>query len=417
MAAATAAVVAATATVAAAGISAASKAGAFGGGEGGGLAGAGYVGPSLQERRFNRGTRELLDAERSILDDALAQGKLVEPEMYRALGLEPVYDRPEDPDFASRSQALAGKQSRLAQIQQRRAEIQSVRGAGKKGRAKELRQLNREAVRLNKEIPSLTTELEQRGAVGRRVVGFRPLAGVADPTGSAGNSFGGALDQFNAHLAAALSGKEPLDPTLKRTFDDRERVLRERLRRQIGPDYETSTGGAQALADFDRERAEAFAQYNTNVIGYYSQLSERRAGSLSDLTSGRIRNLSFPATLRAALAGSLGAAAEGRGGFAERLSGERTAKGAAEARIAEARARAQAERTRAITELLSRGGSAVGSAGPTLGTYLDERGGLSGALLGSSVSPAAGGVGPPTQGLAGVGGSLGGGKIQSLLGQ
>jgi hypothetical protein len=403
--------VAAAATVA----STALKATQGGSSASGGLAGAGYVAPGLRERLFNRGTQDVMDAERSVLDDALAQGKQLEPEMYRALGLEPVYDRPEDPDFATRSQALAGKQERLSQLQQRRAELQGARGPGKKGRAKELRQLRREATRLNKEIPGLQSELEQRGAVGRKVVGFKPIAGVADPTGSGGNAFGAALDSFNLHLADALAGKEPLDPTLKSSFDERERTLRDRLRRQMGPDYETSTAGSQALANFDRERSEAFAQYNRQSIDGFSRLAENRAGALQELTSGRLRNLAFPSTFRASLAGELDRAARTRLAQRQIAAQERGAKGTAMEKLnAQKQADAAADRE-ALANILAGVGSAAGTAGSLGGGSLASSAGN--ALVGSSVSEAAGGVGPPTQGLVGVGGSLGGGKIQSLLGQ
>lgn len=384
------------------------------------LAQAGYVGPGLQERLFNRGTRDILDSERAILDDALAQGKLVEPAMYAALGLEPVYDRPEDPEVGNLSAALAGKQQRLAAIRTERAGLRNRPGGA--ARDKQVKKLNRESVRLKRDIATATTDLEQRGAIGRKVVGFKPLAGPADPTGSAGNSFGGALDAFNAHLASALAGKEPLDPTLRSSFDEKERTLRERLRRQMGPDYETSTAGAQALANFDRERSEAFASYNTQAIGYYSGLSESRAGALSELTTGRLKNLAFPSTFRATLGSMLEGAADARGRYASSLSGERAEKGDALARQYEAQAQSQRERTAAIAGLIQQTGSAASSAiggmGGMGGGGSGGGGGMSmmSSLSGSSVSEAAGGVGPPSQGLAGVGGSFGGGKLQNLLG-
>jgi hypothetical protein len=410
--AATAAVAVAAATVAATAYSMTSK--GKSGSSGGGLAGAGYVGPGLRERLFNRGTQDIMESERAILDDALAQGKELEPEMYKALGLEPVYDRPEDPELSQLSQALAGKQTRLNEIRTERAALQSQRGKGRKGRQKQLRKLTREANRLNKEIPAFQSEVESRGAVGRKVVGFKPLGGVADPTGSAGNAFGATLDQFNLHLADALAGKEPLDPTLKESFNERERVLRERLRRQMGPDYETSTAGSQALANFDRERSEAYAQYNRQSIEGFSRLAESRATSLQALTSGRLKNLAFPATFRSALAGELGDAADRRLRQRELTARERGMKGAATRRQAEERAAESAARQEALGNILSGVASAAGGAGGTMVTGAAAAG--EGALLGASVSPEAGAVGPPSQGLAGVGGSIGGGRVQSLLG-
>ena len=333
----------AIAAVASAGVGAAAQAGAFGGGGGAG-GGGGYVPPGLREMLYSRGTMDMLDAERSILDDALAQGKAVEPEMYRALGLEPIYDREEDPELADRSAALAGKQERLNDLRLQKVGLQGAKGRGAK---QQRRDIQRRSKQLNKEITILSRDVEQRGAVGRRVVGFKPLAGVADPTGSAGNAFGAALDQFNLHLSDALSGKEPLDPTLKRTFDGRERTLRERLRRQMGPDYETSTGGAQALANFDREKSEAFSQYNRESIETYATLSERRAGALSDLTSGKLRNLAFPAAFRSELGRALEGAAGAREEISRRKASERgivmeAAQSASAQRAAQSNARSQA---------------------------------------------------------------------------
>lgn len=400
-----AAVAVTVATVAAAGIAAAQSAGAFDKGVPGTP---GYIPPSTSEVSFNRGTRQILDAERAILDDALAQGKLVEPDMYRALGLEPVYDRPEDPEVAGLSNELSGKQNRVSEIQR---ELAALRG--KKG--DRFHQLRRERRQLNKEISSLSGEVERRGAVGRRVVGFKRLEGVADPTGSAGGEFGAALDEFNTGLSRALKGEEPLDPTLKRAFDEKEQVLRERLRRQMGPDYETSTAGRAALANFDRERSEAFAQYNRQSIAFYSELAEGRAGALSELTSERMRNLAFPSSFRASLASQLEGAAEARRRFATGASEERSARAGAIARQREAEAAERAARIQGIQSILS----GVQSAGGAAGRYGQEHGTIGGAvsdaLVGESVAP--GLEGPPSQGALGVGGNIGGGRVQNLLGQ
>lgn len=317
----TAAAVATTAaTVASAGVGIAQKAGAFGGGGGGG-GGSAYVRPGQRELIFNRGTTDIMDAERGILGDAITQGKLLEPEMYKALGLEPVYDQPENPDLAGLSGKLSGYQDQANAARERI----STAKAGKPypGRKRDIRLAKKEELFANRQATLTSRELEQKGAVGRRVVGFKPLPGVADPTGSAGGAFGAALDQFSLHLSDALAGKEPLDPTLKSSFDDRERTLRERLRRQMGPDYETSTAGIQALANFDRERSEAYAQYNRQSIEGYSSLAESRAGALASLTSERLKNLAFPPAFRAQLGQTLEGAAAARQKTSQQMQAER----------------------------------------------------------------------------------------------
>jgi hypothetical protein len=239
--------------------------------------------------------------------------------------------------------------------------------------------LDKEANQVNKNIEALTNEIENRSAVGRRIVGFEPINGAADPTGSAGNQFGAALDAFNLHLADALAGKEPLDPTLKSTFDERERHLRERLRRQMGPDYETSTAGADALANFDRERSEAYANYNRQSIEGYSRLAESRAGEISRLTSERLRNLAFPATFRASLAQTLEGVARERTAVAQGPAGERAARGRGLAALTAQRQADAAARQEALAGILA----GVSSAAPTAA---GAAGGLEGTLTGTAGS-------------------------------
>lgn len=410
-----AAVAATVATVAAVGMQVATQAGAFGkkGGAGGGAATAAALAPGTKEQLFNRGTQDILDTERQVLDDALAQGKLLEPEMYEALGLRPVYDRPEDPELARISAALTEKQNAFNGAKARLAELQNAKGQLKgkrfaqqrKDLAREIRQIKRASgPAAQREIAALTRDVEQRGAVGRKVVGFEAIPGVADPTGSAGGAFGGALNQFNEHLAAALAGKEPIDPTLARTFDERERTLRERLRRQMGPDYETSTAGEAALANFDREKAEAFAAYNRAAIGDFSQLAEGRAGTLAQLTAARLQSLSYPAAFRTSLAQQLEGAAAARNqtsqiGQTERGLRAEAARGkAADAAAADAQAREQqAAQIGAVLQGVS--GLASG-----LNTASGMGGSARAALLGEALP--AGVQGPETAGLLGAGGRL-----------
>jgi hypothetical protein len=333
-------------------------------------AGSGYIPPSNSEVLFNRGTRAILENERGILDDALAQGKLLEPEMYRALGLEPVYDRPEDPEFANMSRELAGKQAQAEDITRQIADLRGKLPPGAH-RTNLVKGLEKTRKNLNRDVASLTRDVESRGAVGRKVVGFKPIPGVADPTGSANGSFGGALDQFNASLSRALAGEDPIDPTLKTEFESRERELRERLRRQMGPDYETSTGGQTALANFDREKAEAFAQYNREQISESSRLAESRASALSSLTGARLQRLAFPSSLRIAQGQALEGAAHSRQQFTEGLAAERAAAGRGAQEKAAAEANARAAQAQAIGNLLAGVGSAAGTAGTLSGGQIN----------------------------------------------
>ena len=55
---------------------------------------------------------------------------------------------------------------------------------------------------------------------------------------------------------SALKGELPINPSLTRELDEQEELLREDLRRQLGPGFETSTPGRDALAKFFRDKEE-----------------------------------------------------------------------------------------------------------------------------------------------------------------
>lgn len=53
---------------------------------------------------------------------------------------------------------------------------------------------------------------------------------------------------------AALRGELPVDPGLERNLARQEETLRERLSKQFGPGYETSSAGIETLGDFEANR-------------------------------------------------------------------------------------------------------------------------------------------------------------------
>lgn len=55
---------------------------------------------------------------------------------------------------------------------------------------------------------------------------------------------------------AALAGELPADPGLLRSIEEGETDLRERLFRQLGTDYETSSPGIEALSEFEKRKQE-----------------------------------------------------------------------------------------------------------------------------------------------------------------
>ena len=73
---------------------------------------------------------------------------------------------------------------------------------------------------------------------------------------------------------AALKGEADIDPSLEEDIARSETVLRERLRQQLGEDYETSEPGIRALAEFDK---------NKNTTLWYARHGEQQIASQMNL--------------------------------------------------------------------------------------------------------------------------------------
>ena len=98
---------------------------------------------------------------------------------------------------------------------------------------------------------------------------------------------------------AALKGELPADPGLLRSLDDEEQRLREQLRAQLGPGFETSTPGIQALAEFTKRKTEIIAGAKRGDLTMAEGLGLARGASnmgeaagATDITE-RLRNTRF----------------------------------------------------------------------------------------------------------------------------
>lgn len=281
----------------------------------------GAPGVARWEHFYNRGTADILDEERRLVQDAVAQGNLMQPEIYALLGYEPVYDS-EGPDLAGLSAKVEAAQAKYNTAKEN---LLRYKGRGSfPGKTKMLERLKHERNKAVKEIAQAEKELGDAQSTPRRIVGLKPLqAGPGDPTGAKDDLFRVAFNLENEALARALKGEEPVDATLRTAFDEKERVLRERLRRQLGPDYETTTAGSDALANFDRERSEAFKQYNMEATQLYAKLTSERAVDLSNLTGQRIAQLLAPQNAAIQRGTALGAVAQDRLMFTQSQQRER----------------------------------------------------------------------------------------------
>lgn len=256
---------------------------------------------------------------------------------------------------------------------------------GQKGKDEAMRLAGRTRRQAQREANELQQQLGEAQTTGRKIIGLKPLSGgPSDPTQSKDDLFRATFDLENEALARALKGEEPVDATLKTSYDEKERILRERLRRQLGPDYETSTAGASALANFDRERSEAFAQYNMQATQLYATLTSQRAADLSNLTGARIQQLLAPSNAAIQRGQALGGLGKDRLEFTKSQQRERQislgkAQAVGNAKMAQAAAQGQI------------GTSIAGAAGPIAGGVSSAAGGFGGSGGLNFGSTAAGG--------------------------
>ncbi len=96
---------------------------------------------------------------------------------------------------------------------------------------------------------------------------------------------------FQERTKKALAGELPLDPGIKRQLDENEQSLRATLAKNLGPGYETSTPGIQALANFNKRREETISAFQHGEIassaelGMRGQTTERGTNPFSTVTA------------------------------------------------------------------------------------------------------------------------------------
>lgn len=83
----------------------------------------------------------------------------------------------------------------------------------------------------------------------------------------------------------ALKGELPVDPALERNIEEQREVLRARLQEQLGPGFETSTPGIEALQRFEESAEVLRDQARRGQLSLSEQLSLARQGA--DIAQGQ----------------------------------------------------------------------------------------------------------------------------------
>src|SRR3990172_2008136 len=81
---------------------------------------------------------------------------------------------------------------------------------------------------------------------------------------------------FLERTQAALAGQLPVNPALLSDLAENERTLRETLRRQLGPGFETSSPGIESLGEFGQRRSELLESARRGDLTLAEQLGISR---------------------------------------------------------------------------------------------------------------------------------------------
>lgn len=216
--------------------------------------GGGAPGPSEEERELQRLQIEMLREQQNRQD-------MLRPILFEELGLEPQF---------------AEANPRVAELQQQREQLeQQFVGADPDERTAIQAQLDNVQQQLDRAV--------QEGDI----VGFErkpdPLEDMRE------NIQRMQLERTQA----ALEGELPVSPALEQNLSEQEKNLRARLRDQLGPGFETSTPGIEALAEFE-QRSEALREEARRgqltaaeqMALSREQASGRRLGDFINLASG-----------------------------------------------------------------------------------------------------------------------------------
>ena len=290
--------------------------------------------PTAEERALTAEQLEALRQQRLLLDEQLRTQDLLAPFLYQEVGLRPIMSSEVDPALITRRGELetqlsalkaqwdavplkGGDPARLA-IEAKMAPLQTEQrklleqiDVQSKGRITGFEELP--------DDPEVAREklLQQR---------FQEASLAALDREAAGAEANAEIERLTRERSlAALKGELPVNPALLNQLARDEENLRGQLFKQLGPGFETSTPGIQALGEFMTRKNEILegARRADLTLGEQLRFSQEAGSRESAVTgadlSARIRQQQLGNLMGISTAGMPGIGAQGQvaAGFAQ----------------------------------------------------------------------------------------------------
>jgi hypothetical protein len=249
---------------------------------------AGIPGPTRSELQAQESTRQLLGEGRRTAEAGVGLQGQLEPELLRALG----YDVEATDNRAGISEAAAAVQAAQAnasaiqgRINELKAGMQQARASGAKGGLRPSKRAKRMLVKERNAAQSEIQRLE--GELGRLQTNPFTITGVSRTPTEAETNQAEIEQRLSERGLAALAGELPDNPKLLRDLSEQEAVLRQRLARDLGTGYESTTIGNDALRTFEQRKQEILEDDRYKTINQLIPLGSGLSSDILNRTIGR----------------------------------------------------------------------------------------------------------------------------------
>jgi len=215
-----------------------------------------------------------------------------------------------------------------------------------------------------------------------RIISFEPITDELKPLRSQ-------IEKgFLERTQAALAGQLPVNPALLSDLAENERTLRETLRRQLGPGFETSSPGIESLGEFGQRRSELLESARRGDLSLAEQLGISRQQANDLQLQNLLRNITGASNFPFQAAPGFGQAAAGFGAAQQPFQFQRGLQTQANIAGAQASSGLFGDIFGGIGSILGLGLSGMGGFGGLFGGGGGGGGGLSGtAFMGGGANP------------------------------